>query len=689
MFDDNLDERFALAMERIEEIKDDAGIGDENLCRFFSDVATFIIQIKNVQADAASGTMKNWSFEKLAERNQELYADVAGEAYETSFANPAYAVRMLGEEYGKILSFLYMEIRGMIVYAYEGRLADMTALSELFIEIYCSFSGDELPLEKDIRESIYWYVSDYSDDFIEYRTRELLDPEMSFATNIIMNSDLTDLSYLYSYGEYITENEIGTARFLNTLPQSDIESMAKTFTEGYRIGFVLGNKPLEKKKTVNIRFCVGFERIVREEIKQFEQMGLKPTIYRAAVNTINKRMHFKIGYFSTSPNRQMDYDHRFDAAIYTDSQFIERKLGALKLAYEKNKELAEVHGGPAVMEVFGENPFEPVDKNEAYHMNEHQTKLLVRYNNESGSIVNTYIKGEERSFTIIAYPIPEIGDDFEKIFAETVKINTLDYEQYKVIQQNIIDALDGSEYVHIRGTNGNETDLKVSIMAIENPNKETVFENCLADVNIPLGEVFTSPVLTGTTGILHVSSVYLNDLKFVNLKVHFKDGYVVDYSCDNFADAEKNKAFFKENVMMNHDRLPMGEFAIGTNTTAYVMANKYDIVYKLPILIVEKMGPHFAIGDTCYSRSEDVKVYNPNGKEIISKDNDASLLRKTDAAKAYFNCHTDITIPYDEIGSITAVNDQGTETIIIENGRFVLAGTEELNKPFADIIIEQ
>ena len=113
MFDDNLDERFALAMERIEEIKDDAGIGDENLCRFFSDVATFIIQMKNVQADAASGTMKNWSFEKLAERNQELYADVAGEAYETSFANPAYAVRMLGEEYGKILSFLYMEIRDL------------------------------------------------------------------------------------------------------------------------------------------------------------------------------------------------------------------------------------------------------------------------------------------------------------------------------------------------------------------------------------------------------------------------------------------------------------------------------------------------------------------------------------------------------------------------------------------------
>ena len=143
----------------------------------------------------------------------------------------------------------------------------------------------------------------------------------------------------------------------------------------------------------------------------------------------------------------------------------------------------------------------------------------------------------------------------------------------------------------------------------------------------------------------------------------------------------KGKALFKENVLYNHDTLPIGEFAIGTNTTAYVMANKYDIVYLLPILIVEKMGPHFAIGDTCYSRSEDVAVYNPDGKEIISRDNEISLLRKTEPEKAYFNCHTDITIPYDELGAITVVRADGTTTDIIRNGRFVVPGTEPLNEP--------
>ena len=605
------------------------------------------------------------------------------DAYDKSFANPSYACERLGLDYGRLLSFLYIEIRGMIVYAYEKRTAQMTAVAELFVEIYCMFEqADSLPEYQSVLDCVYWYVSDYSDDMIEYRISEMLNPDYSFATDIIMNSDLNDLRYLYRFGEYITDNEIKTARYLNSLSQSEIESMAATFTEGYRIGFELGNKDISKKKTVNIRYCIGFERLVREEIKQFEKIGLKSTIYRAAADSINKKMHIKIGYVSTSPNKQMDYDHRFDNALYLDSQFVERKLGALKLAYEKNKTYAAEFGGPAVMEIFGEVPFEPVDKPECLRLDEKQQKLSVKYNNEASAIVNTYIKGEERSFTIIAYPIPEIGDNYEQIFNETVKINTLDYDKYKVIQQNIIDALDGADYVSVKGCNGNTTDMRVSIMPIADMTSQTVFENCLADVNIPLGEVFTSPVLKNTTGRLNVSQVYLNDLKFKNLTVEFRDGFVTGYNCDNFADEDKNKAFFKENVLYNHDTLPIGEFAIGTNTTAYVMANKYDIVYKLPILIVEKMGPHFAIGDTCYSRSEDIVVFNPNGKEIISRDNEVSLLRKTQPEKAYFNCHTDITIPYDEIGSISAIHSDGKEIKIIENGRFVLEGCEELNKPF-------
>lgn len=240
----------------------------------------------------------------------------------------------------------------------------------------------------------------------------------------------------------------------------------------------------------------------------------------------------------------------------------------------------------------------------------------------SGQITNQYIIGEERSFTIIAYPVPEIGEKFEEIFAETVKINTLDYTLYQNMQQKIIDVLDQAEKVHITGKNGNKTDLYVSIWPLKDATKESAFENCVADVNIPVGEVFTSPVLKGTTGKLFVSQVYLNELKYLNLEIDFEDGVIRDYTCTNFEKEEECRKYIKENVLMNHETLPMGEFAIGTNTTAYRMARDFDIADKLPILIAEKTGPHFAVGDTCYSHEEDMVTYNPDGKQIVAREND-------------------------------------------------------------------
>lgn len=45
---------------------------------------------------------------------------------------------------------------------------------------------------------------------------------LDFAKKIIMGSDLSDLSYLYRFGEYISEQELQTAGFLNRLPEETI-----------------------------------------------------------------------------------------------------------------------------------------------------------------------------------------------------------------------------------------------------------------------------------------------------------------------------------------------------------------------------------------------------------------------------------------------------------------------------------
>lgn len=673
-------ERFELSMERIVQICTEE-MSEKNFEDYFRKTAKFICRIEKFLEKIEQDWLRTATEEELKAENQTLYEEVLPEHYVTSYANPDYAVSKLGNEYGKLLSFVYAEIRGMIIYAFEERKADITILCELFVQLYTCFS-EEMPSYEELKDIVYWYMSDYCDVKLEQRVRDMVDPEMSFAKDIIMEEDLSNTRYLYLFGEYVSDSEIKTAEFLNTLSQEKIEKLARTFTEGYRMGFVAAGIDLSKKKTVNVRYSLGFERIIKEAVRMFEEMGLQSIIYRSAVASVNKKQALKIGYYGCIANPQYDYDHRADAALYMDKAFVERKLGALRHAYDLCKDLAKVHAGPAVLEVFGEVPFAPVAKENAPTLSEKQQKLQVYYQNTAGQIVNEYIPGDERSFTIMALPVPAVGEPYEEIFEEIVKINTLDYKLYEGIQQCIIDTLDAGTAVHILGKDENCTDLTVQLYPLKNPDKETIFENCVADVNIPVGEVFTSPVLEGTNGTLHVSEVFLNDLKYVDLKVEFKDGMVTDYSCGNFENPQDGKKYFLENVLYHHDTLPLGEFAIGTNTTAYVMAEKYAIADKLPILIAEKMGPHFALGDTCYSFSEDQKIYNPDGKEIVAKDNSCSIHRKEDMSKAYFNCHTDITIPYRELDLIEVLKADGTAIPIIRNGRFVLPGTEELNRPF-------
>ncbi len=566
------------------------------------------------------------SFKELKKLNLELYADILPEHYAVSYANPAYAKELLGEEYGPLLAAFYAQLRGAICFAYECRLTDIAILCETLIEIYNMFE-EGLPPVKSLKDVLYWFHSDYTDVTLTYRIREQLDPALSFAKDIIMDSDLSDLRYLYRFGEYITDAELEIAGFLNSLPEETIERMASAYTEGYRKGFEVMGRDLSKKRLGSIRYELGFERMVRAAIRQFEAMGLEVILYRAAVWSVTQNPGRKIGYHGASPNKQYEYDHRYDNAIYLDKAFKDRKLAVLRTAYEAYKGLAAEFAGPAVIETFGEDGFEPVNKPEAYILSKKQEEISIAYANESMPIVNQYIPGDETSFTIIAFPVPAVGENFTSIFAETIRINTLDYEKYKNIQQHIIDVLDGAEHVTVTGRGENETDMRISLHHLDVPEKQTNFENCVADVNIPVGEVFTSPVLAGTEGLLHVNNVYIGDFQFKNFRMRFRDGMITEYSCDNFDDQEEGKALIRQQILKNHDTLAMGEFAIGTNTAAYAMAKKYGIVDKLPILIAEKMGPHFAVGDTCYSWSEDSAVFNPDGKEIIARDNEVSLLR--------------------------------------------------------------
>lgn len=687
MIDEILQERYELAKERIHEISQDFNREEQNqtnhanmvYCDYMkqsADLLCHVSEIYDLSQKKHSGLFSLSGLE-LKQHMDEFYEELRGDNYQISYGNPTYCHKCFGEKAGQLLCYFYVRFRDAISYAYRGKLEVVLLRMELFLQVYGSLCEEDVV--REWKEVLYYDAYDYSDLESERYLTEMLDPKEDYFTGIVMESDFGSTDYLYLYGENITENEIRMANHLATMPEEKLAKMAATYTEGYREGFVQAGIDLSKKKTVNIRYPIGFEPMVRQAVLQFEKMGLKPVIY-IRTNTAS------MGVVTTPASRQYLYDHRFDNSLYLNNAICKKKLKELKSGFEKRKELAGEYAGPACIEVFGQELFVPESKKESLRYTKEQEKLSVEYRRDSMLIQNEFIPRDDYSFTIIAYPLPEIGENFEEIFNETVKVNTLDVEKYKVIQQALIDALDKGSAVRVTGRGKNHTDITVQLHTLTDKETQTNFENCLADVNIPLGEVFTSPVLTRTDGILHVTEVYLEELKYENLELYFKDGMITDYHCSNYKEESENKKYIKENILNNRDTLPIGEFAIGTNTTAYVMGKKYGISAKLPILIAEKTGPHFAVGDTCYSMSEEIPVKNPDGKEVIARDNECSILRKTEIEKAYFNCHTDITIPYSELGDIVVLVEDGEDITLIHDGKFVLPGTEPLNEVLAECL---
>ncbi len=90
-------ERAALSAERIREIAQDPAV-PEPYRAYFRKTAGFLLLALKTREEVLSGTDRDWTLEQLEARNHALYEDILPEHYGESFADPAYAARILGEE---------------------------------------------------------------------------------------------------------------------------------------------------------------------------------------------------------------------------------------------------------------------------------------------------------------------------------------------------------------------------------------------------------------------------------------------------------------------------------------------------------------------------------------------------------------------------------------------------------------
>ncbi len=613
-------------------------------------------------------SFKSFTLEELRAKNSLFYAEIleGKKGYDVSYANPEYAVNEYGKELGQVLTTIYKDLRQQLFFARLGNYAAMLSANQLFLNLFKLWKAD-----KANYETVYSEYKKHIAKNLEMETCFTnflrFSPDFELYRELITRSDYSDTRYLYRYGMYVDTHTEKLASFLSNYPEKELVTIARNHVEAYLKSFSHKNQDYRKKKFAKIHCPFGMEKLgflLGEELKK---AGLSP-VYSAPD--------------TKGANEQYGYDHRFSSALYLDSDYAEQKMQYFEKTIDHLHDSLKLISGSVVVWLFGQNPFVPVMKDSAVQMSDEQDKIQHEMQNKLTSVYFAAAPRSETSFSIISFPSTEIGEKFEEIFKDTLELNNLDGSHYEKMQENMIDILDQATYVEVKGKEGNETDIRVQMQPLKDPEKQTNFINCGADVNIPVGEIFTSPKLTGTEGILHVADIFLFGLRYYNLKITFKDGMITDYSCTNFDKEEDNRKYMFDNLLKPNKTLPIGEFAIGTNTLAYKMAQKHKIQHLLPILIVEKMGPHFAIGDTCFAHEEDSPQTGViSGKSMVATENEKSALRKTDPAQAYTHKHIDITLPYDMLAEITAVKADGSRVPIILDGMFVVPGTEELNEP--------
>lgn len=176
-----LKERYELAVERIAQIKEEHGL-DGVWNDYFVSVAELLKKIDRYYDFVKQEGTETVELTILQEWNRELYENLLEDRYETSYVNSIYTRKLFGEEYGRLLAAVAMEMYSLVDLATKNLLEEVVIRMELFVELYgacvCAWqeTGKNVAYET-LHQIVYWYVSDYSDITMERQIKERPDAQ--------------------------------------------------------------------------------------------------------------------------------------------------------------------------------------------------------------------------------------------------------------------------------------------------------------------------------------------------------------------------------------------------------------------------------------------------------------------------------------------------------------------------------
>lgn len=176
-------------------------------------------------------------------------------------------------------------------------------------------------------------------------------------------------------------------------------------------------------------------------------------------------------------------------------------------------------------------------------------------------------------------------EDFTDFYYD---VCTLDYEKMSKAMDSLVDLMDKTDQVHIKGPG---TDLSFSI-------KDIPAIKCAGEMNIPDGEVFTAPVRDSINGHITFNTLSASSGKtFENIYFEFKDGKIIN--------AKSNHTELLDKILdTDEGSRYVGEFAIGVNP--YIIHPMMDTLFDEKI-----QGSFHLTPGSCYD-----EAYNGNDSAI-------------------------------------------------------------------------
>lgn len=218
---------------------------------------------------------------------------------------------------------------------------------------------------------------------------------------------------------------------------------------------------------------------------------------------------------------------------------------AEKWAFEAENDAALLRGVQAYIGIrANENSFETSDAT---------TEQTVLYSKHYSGPVHGKIRVPHTRWVVLRYPTPAMAqaskmsmEAFEDYY---FNVCTLDYAKMSRAMDALVTRLNAADKVHILGKG---TDLTFSIKGLP-------AIKCDGRINIPDGEVFTTPVRDSVNGVITYNTPSLHmGTQFENIRLTFRDGRITEV---DGSDAARLNTIFDTDEGARY----VGEFAFGVN----------------------------------------------------------------------------------------------------------------------------